>query len=552
MLGSIFLKAIRDRWRGIVIGAASITLVIWMGVAVYKDIGDEAIAAFELMPEAFLKVMGFDTSLGASGMILSEMVGSVVPFVLIGLLIAMAADAVAGEERWGTAGLLLANPRSRRRMVVEKASALVAMIAFGCLMVWGGYWLALWITNADTTGMHLGSTTIHLAALALFLAGLTFLVGAHTANTTTAVATGTAVMLVSFFAAGLLPLTSWGGSWAKAFPWYYLNGAEPFIHGVAWGHVALLAVLGLVFLFLAVVSFERRDLKVGEERLTLLDRAVRNPKIAKYAEKISGRALTAGIATKSTSDARTMFYVTGGGLFYMAAILGPTFKGVGDKMGELLDAFPPELMAMVGGADYGVPSGYYYGEIFSIMAPIAIAVVAIALAARGLAGEERDRTMGLLLANPVSRTRVVLAKAWGMTLVVFGIAFLTFLGVLAGDLMAGLDLSYTNLTAMCVHLAAFGLCIGAVALFVSALTGISRVAVATGTFIVTAAYTVAVILPINPDLANWVKTSPFYYYSENLPLDNGFDWMNLGILAAASAVFVAASVWVFRRRDLKG
>ncbi|MCJ7827251.1 MAG: ABC transporter permease [Demequinaceae bacterium] len=186
MLGSIFQKAIRDRWKGVVVGAVSIALVNWMGIAAYKGIGDEAIAAFEQMPEAFLKLMGLDTSLGSTGMILSEMVSSIVPFVLCGLLIAMGADAVAGEERWGTAGLLLANPRSRRRMVVEKASALVAMIAFGCLMVWGGYWLVLWIVGEDGSGMYLGSSTIHLAALALFLGGLAFAIGAWTANTTKA------------------------------------------------------------------------------------------------------------------------------------------------------------------------------------------------------------------------------------------------------------------------------------------------------------------------------------------------------------------------------
>ncbi len=552
MLRSIYLKAIRDRWQGIVVGAVTIAVVNWMGVAAYKGIDDEALEAFNLMPKAFRDLVGFDVSLGSTGMILSEMVTSMVPLVLCGILIAMAADAVAGEERWGTINVLLANPRGRRSLVVEKAGAFLTLTAVGCLLVWAGYWAVLGIVGEDATGLHLGASTIHLAALALFIGGLTFLVGSWTASTTKAIAAGTAVMLVSFFAAGLLPMTTWGGPWAKLFPWYYFDGADPFANGVAWGHVALLASFGLAFLVASVPVFERRDLKVGEERTTLLDRLARNPKIEKYVEKLSGRAILASITTKTTSEARTTFTIVGAALFYMAALIGPVFKGVGDKMGELIKAFPEEILAMVGGADYARPTGFYHGEIFSILAPVAVAIVAIGMAARALAGEERERTMGLLLANPVSRARVVLSKAGAMVIMVIAACAVTFVGVVCGDLMGGTDLVYSNVAAICTHLAAFSVLMGALALFAGALTGASRAAIATGTLVMTVAFGVANFLPLSETWGGWAKASPFYYYANHLPLDNGFAWGYIGVLAAASAVFVALSVWAFQRRDLKG
>lgn len=552
MLRSIYLKAIRDRWPGVVVGALTIAVVNWMGVAAYKGIDETALEAFNLMPKAFRELVGFDTSLGTTGMILGEMVSSMVPLVLCGILIAMAADAVAGEERWGTINVLLANPRSRRRLVVEKAGAFITLAIVGCLLMWGGYWAVLGIVGEDAAGLCLGSATIHLAALALFIGGLAFLVGSWTASTTKAIATGTTVMLVSFFGAGLLPMTTWGGPWAKIFPWYYFDGANPFANGVAWSHVALLAGLGLVFLAVSVVAFERRDLKVGEERTTLLDRLARNPKIATYVERLSGRAMLASVTTKTTSEARTMFTIVGLALFYMAAMIGPVFKGVGDKMGELVKAFPEQIMAAVGGADYSRPAGFYHGEIFSILAPVAVAVVAIGMAARALAGEERERTMGLLLANPLSRARVVLGKAIAMALMVVGACGVTFLGVVAGDLLGGTDLVYSNVAAISIHLAAFSVLMGAVALFAGALTGVSRIAVATGTIVLTVSYAVASFLPLSETWGGWAKASPFYYYASHMPLDNGFAWGYLGVLAAASAVFVGLSVWAFQRRDLKG
>lgn len=552
MLRSIFAKAIRDRWVGVVVASASLAAIDWMGAAAYKTVGRQVMDAFSAFPQAFLKVMGVDPAQGATGMVFGEMAQTIAPLVLCGLMIAMGADAVAGEERWGTAGLLLANPRSRTRLVVEKAAAMVAMIAVGSVLVWGGYWASLALVGEHGTGMFLGSATIHLAAAALFFGGLAFVIGAFTANTTKAVGWTTAVMLVSFFAAGLLPLTSWGGSWVKIFPWYYLNGARPFFNGVVWGHVAVLAGVGLALLVAAAHGFRSRDLQVGETRTSVVERALRNPRIAKYAEKIAGRAVVGSITAKTTSEAQAMLAIAGGGLFYMTVLLGPIFKGVGSKMGELAAAFPKQIMAMVGGADYSRPEGYFHGEIFSIVAPVAVAVVAISMSARALAGEERDRTMGLLLANPVSRARVVLAKTGGMVLMVSSVAAITYVGMIFGNLIGQLGMSYTNMAAACVHLAAFGVFIGCFALLVSAATGLSRVVTATGTVLVTVAYAISSFFPLNPAWAPWARVSPFYYYSHHLPLDHGFAWGYLGVLVGASAVLVAGSVWAFERRDLRG
>jgi ABC-2 type transport system permease protein len=134
---------------------------------------------------------------------------------------------------------------------------------------------------------------------------------------------------------------------------------------------------------------------------------------------------------------------------------------------------------------------------------------------------------------------------------VVGTCAATFLGVVAGDLMGGTDLVYSKVSAMCLHLAAFSILMGAVALFAGALTGVSRAAVATGTVVAIVSYAVASFLPLS-DWGGWAKASPFYYYSHNMPLDNGFAWGYVGALAAASAVFTALSVWAFQRRDLKG
>lgn len=48
----------------------------------------------------------------------------------------------------------------------------------------------------------------------------------------------------------------------KLSPFYYFIGADPLANGLNWGHAAVLIILTLVFLGLAVIAFNRRDLAV--------------------------------------------------------------------------------------------------------------------------------------------------------------------------------------------------------------------------------------------------------------------------------------------------
>jgi ABC-2 type transport system permease protein len=132
------------------------------------------------------------------------------------------------------------------------------------------------------------------------------------------------------------------------------------------------------------------------------------------------------------------------------------------------------------------------------------------------------------------------------------VGLFAFAGVALGNLMGRSGMSYANIAAACVQLTAFGVLMGAIALFAGALTGVSRVATALGVGVTTLAYAAASFLPLSVRFHDWAKASPFYYYFGNSPLEHGFAWGYVAGLAGASAVFIALSVWAFNRRDLKG
>ena len=159
--------------------------------------------------------------------------------------------------------------------------------------------------------------------------------------------------------------------------------------------------------------------------------------------------------------------------------------------------------------------------------------------------------MGLLLANPVSRSRVLLEKAWVMVLAGLVVGVVTFLGVALGNALGGLGMDLGNVAATCLLVVLLGLVFGGVALLVGAATGIVRLAAWTAIGLALASHVANAFLPFSDSLSGLAKWTPNYFYLGGDPLVNGLDWTHAAVLAGLAAVLIAASVPAFNRRDLR-
>jgi ABC-2 type transport system permease protein len=178
-------------------------------------------------------------------------------------------------------------------------------------------------------------------------------------------------------------------------------------------------------------------------------------------------------------------------------------------------------------------------------------VVGIVVGTRAISGEESRRTMGLLLANPVKRSTIVLEKTITMVLCVAITGVATFLGIGAGSLIGGLDMDMGNIAAACLLVSLLGLAFGTIALALAALTGKSKIAAFGSTGVALVSYITASFLPLNDTLAGYAKWSPYYYFQSNETMLNGMDWRNAAVYGGIIIVMVALSVWFFQRRDLR-
>ena len=551
MLASVFAKTTRDRWKGMAIAMFSLGLLLWMVMAVYQDID---ISAYSELPEVFLSIMGIPEGADVASLAVGVMYGFYGALTLAGLAVSMGSASVAGEERDGTIGLLLGNPKSRTNVLVSKAASMLLLVGLGALALWGAAPLIAGILDVRMGGMQIGAYALHLFANALFYGFLAMAIGAWTGKRGLASGVSAGVMALGFVAVGIFPIIEGWENVAKVFPWHYFDNGQPVINGIQWGDLAVLIGAIVVLAGIAWVGINRRDLRSQNVGVTLLDRLRGNPLTQKIVDRLAGATRVSRIWIKTASEHQGLLIVTAYVMFFlMGVLMGPLYGLMDQTLLNFTKQIPEELWAFVGaaGGDMSTAEGFYEAETFGLMAPIAVIVVTAVIGARALAGEEQNRTMGLLLANPIKRSRVVLEKALAMLVYAIAVGVSTFLGVWLGSVLGGLGIDVGNIAATSLLATLVGLVFGTLALALSAATGRVRVAIFGTVGAALVFHLVNSFASLNDTLAGWARVSPFSYYLNTHPLENGMDWGNGAILAGLAVVLVAASIVLFQRRDLR-
>jgi ABC-2 type transport system permease protein len=549
MLATVFTKTTRDRWIGAAVASGAIALWLLMGMAVYRDID---LAVYTELPEVWRALAGIPEGSDVGVLAFSVIFGFAAAVVLASIALSMGASSIAGEERDGTMGLLLGNPKTRAHVLLSKAAAMTVLLAGATLVLYGASLVVPRILSVATGGVHLEAIAFHLLVNAMFYGTLAMLIGAWTGERSKASGVTVTVMLLSFFAVGILPLIEGAADFARIFPWYYFDSSDPVVNGVEWGHLAILGGLSIAFLALAVVGVNRRDLRERTVRTGLIDRLREHPATRTMIDRLAGSTRVSRVWIKTLSEHQGLVIISGYLMFLvMGVLMGPMYLAIDDTLADFSEMAPEALMALVGNADMSTPEGWFETETFSMMAPIAVALVTVAIGAKALAGEESDRTMGLLLGNPIKRSSVVLEKVGAMTAGAVIVGVLTFLGVWFGSLVSGLGMSVGNIAAICLLVTLFGLVIGAAALALGALTGRVRIAVYGAIGIGLVSYLVTTLFTLSDQLARFATWTPFHYYFGDLPLTNGLDPMHAVVLTVMFVVLVGLSVVLFERRDLR-
>jgi ABC-2 type transport system permease protein len=239
------------------------------------------------------------------------------------------------------------------------------------------------------------------------------------------------------------------------------------------------------------------------------------------------------------------------GYVLMLAAVFPSIEG-SPEFDELVENYPEVLKELFGIGDGGgitTGAGYMDVELFSLMLPLLVLVLAIGSGARALAGEEDAGRLELVFSYPIRRSRTVLAKGGAVAVQVVVVSGAAGLAMALVDPVVGLDLSAGNLAQAELAVAALGILFGWLALTVGAAVPSRALAIGIPAAVAAAAYLVNGL----HSLAGWLDplrfASPFWLVGSS-PLRGGADLPGVLVVLAAAAIVLVAGARAIERRDL--
>jgi ABC-2 type transport system permease protein len=258
------------------------------------------------------------------------------------------------------------------------------------------------------------------------------------------------------------------------------------------------------------------------------------------------------VFTKTLWDARRSLLGWAVAIAAVAAMYAAFWPTVNTpQMQQALGNYPDGVLEALTYNDLTSPAGYLASSVYGLLVPLLVAVFAIAYGARAVAGDEEAGTLDLLLAHPVSRTRLALQRfaALGAALAFVGaVLWLAMLAIAGPAELEGVTAA--ELAAATTQLTLFGACLGALALAVGAATGRKALALGASAGVAVLAYLANGVFPQVQGLEWTREVSPWHWYLGGEPLKHGLQAGDALLLLVMTLVLVAAGTWVFNHRDI--
>jgi len=431
--GSIYGKTIRDSRLAFIIAAGmlgGLSLVLSAAIGTVFPTPQTRLdlnALVGSMPAQMVNLFGNTTLMGAKlgtlGGYITWKYGATFALGTALWSILALSGTLAGEAARGSLDLVATAPFGKRRIALEKLAAHLTMLWLAVAI------LAVMLTiGSNAFGDAALGDTIPLSSaigfalwvgfIAMFFGGLSFALAPILGRAGSAAVAGVA-MIALWFMSGL----EVGGPLVNLSPFHWTSDHIPLVGIYDWAGLAIVGIVGVIFLAIGVVAFDRRDLGVTAG-LSL-------PALPKDLLGVHGPI------TRAFGDQLPRSLSWGIGMAIWGALLGSLVGSFSD-----LIAKTPDMGDVFGklfpGYDFSTAGGWLqlYAEMFLIAAGFAATTFV-----SKWASDETEGRLEEVLTTPVTRTRWVVA---GGAAAILGAALMTLLfavgialGAAAGGSTAG-------------------------------------------------------------------------------------------------------------------
>lgn len=263
-LHSVFERTIHEHRRSLAVWSSGLLVLVAVEAALFPTIrsNPQLTNLRQTYPKALRSLFGISDLTTGVGFMRAEVFSVVAPMLLIVMAVLWGGDLIAGEEDRGTIDILMANPVSRRRVLLEKWAALTAgVVGAGAAL---GLALAIVLPAVDLRISAAGAAAavVAVVALALLFGTLALTVGAATGRRGLARGSAAVAAVAAYLVSSLADLVGWLKDVRPVSPWYHALGVDPLARGFSPAHLLLPLVLTVVVAAVGIVAFDRRDLAV--------------------------------------------------------------------------------------------------------------------------------------------------------------------------------------------------------------------------------------------------------------------------------------------------
>lgn len=236
--------------------------------------------------------------------------------------------------------------------------------------------------------------------------------------------------------------------------------------------------------------------------------------------------------------------------------LYPSIRDQAAQMNQVINQLPKGLREMKAGTagtvNVGDPLQFLNSQLFYATLPLMWIILAITRGGSILGRDEQTKTLEVLLAQPISRSKLLIAKATALTLELLIVGGATLLVLLAFAPSFDLHVSVTRLAMTTLYTTLFCLSFGYIAFALQAASSLTRRgATAIAVILGFGGYILTSLSGLTDWLNTPVKLFPYHYFT---PLDPLSGKTPRGLVLFLALTFVVGTVVAllgFRKRDIE-
>ncbi|WP_276300251.1 ABC transporter permease subunit [Halorussus lipolyticus] len=233
--------------------------------------------------------------------------------------------------------------------------------------------------------------------------------------------------------------------------------------------------------------------------------------------------------------------------------LFPSIANSGADLDAYMESLPPAMQTAFGATGaFSITTieGFLAVELYQFFWLLLLGIYTAYLAGGLIAGDVERGRMDILLAAPVSRSRVVVEKFASLVPVVLAVNLVVGIAVYVTVLAIGESISLADLVVVHLLSVPYLLACGAIGLLLSVASANSDVAKRGGLGAIFGLFLLDTVSE-SAD-AGWLGAiSPTRYYDPTAILVSGeYDWVGALVLLTATVALVALSAVWFRRKDI--